>query len=185
MFLLMKSRLMAVLLAPFIAVASVPAVAQVIDKAKQVARIEGECGLKKGTITVTGDEIRFQPSPDEAYDRVDCALTKLNKSGLGKLGFVGNEMDPNAVLRPPLRYIAEGSSADIGSLAKALQAEKWTIVRRATATDGAAILQFETGATMTNGEAMKLLDRIWKKEFGDLEFGSAPRKLTDRGEYDD
>jgi len=32
---------------------------------------------------------------------------------------------------------------------------------------------------------MKLMDRIWKKEFGDLEFGTAPRKLSDRGDQDD
>jgi len=182
----MNGRLMLVLFAIFVAVGVAgPAASRVTHKAKEAARIERECSLKKGIITVTGDQIHFQPSPNEDYHHVDCALTRLNKAELGKLGFVGNEADPNAVLRPPLRYMAEGSNADISALARAAETEKWTIVRRATATDGAAILQFQSGAKMTNGEAMKLMDRIWKKEFGDLEFGTAPRKLSDRGDYDD
>jgi len=181
----MGGRLTLSLLAFCVALTSTAAAGQVTDKAKEAARIENECGLKKGTITVTGDEIRLKPSPDEAYDHVDCALTRLNKAGLGKLGFVGNEADPNAVLRPPLRYIAEGSQAEIGSLARAAEAEKWAIIRRATSTDGRAILQFESGPRMTNGEAMKLLGRIWKKEFGDLEFGTAPRRLSEPPDYDD
>lgn len=130
-------------------------------------------------ITVVGDQITLQPSADEAYDHIDCALTRLKTSGLGKLGFVGNEANPNAVLRPPLRYIAEGSRAEIRSLAQAAEAEEWVIVGRAISTDGRAILQFESGPKMTSGEASRLLDRIWKKEFGDLEFGAAPRRISE------
>lgn len=161
------------------------AAAQPMNKAKEVARIENECGLKKGTITVAGDQITLQPSPDDADDHVDCALTRLKTSGLGNLGFVGNEADPNAVLHPSLRYIAEGSQAEIGSLAQAVEADGWVIVRRAISTDGRTILQFESGPKMTNGEANKLLDRIWKKEFGDLEFGAAPRRISEPPGYDD
>ena len=134
---------------------------------------------------VTGDQIRLQPSPDEAYDHVDCALARLNKAGLGKLGFVGNEADPNAILRPPLRYIAKGSSAEIASLVKAAEADKWAVNMMATASDGTTIVLFESGPTMTNGQATKLLDRIWKNEFGDIAFGTAPRKLSDRDPFDD
>ena len=162
-----------------------PPAAQVTDKAKQASDIESQCGLKKGTITVSGDQIRLQPLLDEAYENVDCALERLNKAGLGKLGFVGNEADPNAVLRPPLRYIAEGSSAEMTALVKAAQAEKWVISKTAAASGGMTIVQFESGATMTNGQATKLLDRIWSKEFGDVAFGTAPRKLSDPNPFDD
>lgn len=162
-----------------------PAAAQVTDKTKQAAAIENDCGLKKGTITISGDQIRLQPRPDEAYEKVDCALERLKKAGLGKLGFVGNEADPNAVLRPPLRYIAEGSSAEMAALVKAAKAEKWVISKTATASDGMTIVQFESGATMTNGQAIKLLDRIWSKEFSDVGFGTAPRKLSDPNPFDD
>jgi hypothetical protein len=44
---------------------------------------------------------------------------------------------------------------------------------------------FESGAAMTNGQAGRLLDRIWKKEFGDIAFGTAPRKLSDPNPYED
>lgn len=87
-------------------------------------------------------------------------------------------------LRPLLRYIAGGPKAQIAALEKAVRAEKWTIIRRASASDGSAILQFESGLRMTNGEATKLLDRIFNQEFGDLEFGFALRKLSDRGDED-
>lgn len=169
------------------AVGSAPAPAQVTDKAAQAAIIESGCGLKKGTITITGEKVQFQPSPDEPYEHVECALARLEKAGLVSLpiGFVGNEADPNAVVRPQLRYIAEGPTARIAALERALQAEDWNIVRSATASDGSTILQFESGPKMTNGEAEKLLDRIWSKEFGDLEFGTAPRKLSEPASYDD
>jgi hypothetical protein len=40
------------------------------------------------------------------------------------------------------------------------------------------IVQFESGVAMTNRQAERLLDRIWKKDFGDIAFGMAPRKLS-------
>ncbi len=180
----MNRRLMLVLLPSLVLFGAAPA-ARVTDKTKEAARIESECGLKKGTITVSGDQIRLQPSPDQAYEKVDCALERLNKAGLGNLGFVGNEADPNDVLRPPLRYIAEGSSAEMAALVKAAQADKWVINKTATASDGMTIVEFESGATMTHGEASKLLDRIWNKEFGDIGFGTAPRKLSDPNSFED
>ena len=177
--------LILVWLSSVIALGAVAANAEVVDKAKEAARIEHDCGLQKGTITISGDQVRLQPSPNEAYERVDCALGQLNKAGVGKLGFVGNEADPNAILRPPLRYIAEGSSAQIQALMSAAQRDKWAITKTATASDGSAIIQIESGATMTNDQASKLLDRIWKKEFGDVAFGFAPRKLSDPNPFDD
>jgi hypothetical protein len=142
--------------------------------------------LKKGTLTVEGENLRFKPSPDEDYKHVDCALGRLKKAGLGdRLGFVGNEADPNAILRPPLRYIAVSSPTQIAALRKAAEFDGWTIVRTATTSDGMVIVQFESGATMTNGQAERLLNRIWKNEFGDISFGLAPRKLSSRDQIDD
>jgi hypothetical protein len=104
--------------------------------------------------------------------------------GTKQHGFTGNEYNPNAVLRPPMRYIAEGSSAEITSLIRAAQADKWLISKTATASDGAIIVQFQSGASMTNGQSEKLLKRIWQKEFGDIAFGMAPRKLSAANELD-
>lgn len=100
-------------------------------------------------------------------------------------GFSGNEYDPNAVLRPPMRYIAEGSSAEIAGLIRAAQADKWVISKTATASDGSKIVHFESGASMTNGQSEALLKRIWRKDFGDIAFGMAPRKLSAANDPDD
>ncbi len=59
----------------------------------------------------------------------------------------------------------------MAALVKAAQADKWVINKTATASDGMTIVEFESGATMTHGEASKLLDRIWNKESATL--GSA------------
>lgn len=177
-------NLLLLLLPSLVAFSAAPATSQVADGVKEAASIESECGLKKGTITVTGGQTRLRLSPDEAYDHVDCAFARLNKAGLGKLGFVGNEADPNAILRPPVRYIAKGSSAQIASLVQAAEADKWAINITATASDGTTFVQFESGATMTHGQANRLLDLIWRNEFGDIAFGTAPRKLSDPDPFD-
>jgi hypothetical protein len=115
-------------LVPLVAWTSSPApCARVGETAKKAARIERECGLKKGTIAVAGNEIHLQPGPDEAYAKVDCALTHLKNAGLNGVGFIGNEADPNAILKPPLRYIVEGTSAQIAALANAAKADKWVV----------------------------------------------------------
>ena len=182
---LMSRCLLPVLLAWFVAASAAPAVAQATNKASEAARIESDCGLKKGTVVMSGGDILLQPSPDEDFDRVECAVGQLTSARLGKPGFVGNKTDPNAVLKPPLRYIAEGSSAQIADLVKAAQAEKWVISKTATASDGTAIVQFESGRTMTAGQSERLLKRIWKKQFGDIAFGTAPRKVGDPSPFDD
>ena len=81
--------------------------------------------------------------------------------------------------------IAEGSNAEIAALVKAAQADKWVVKKTATASDGMAIVRIESGAAITNGQASKLLDRIWKMEFGDIAFGTAPRKLSDPNLFGD
>jgi hypothetical protein len=56
--------------------------------------------------------------------------------------------------------------------------------RTATASDETAMLQFESGPTMTEGQSENLLRRIWKREFGDVEFGIAPRRLSSPNDDD-
>jgi hypothetical protein len=159
--------------------------ADALDKTKQAAVIERDFGLKAGTIIVKEDGVHLVPSPDEPYENLDCALTRLRKEGLGKLGFVGNEVDPNTILEPPLRYIAEGPDAEVAALVKAARAERWVVIRTSAAPDGMTIVQLESGTAMTHGQAARLLDRIWKKEFGDIAFGIAPRKLSDPNPFEE
>ena len=112
MFSWMGHPLTLLLLPSLAALGAAPVTAQATDKAREAARIETECGLKKGTITVIGDHVTLQPSPDEDYEKVDCALARLNKGDLGKLGFVGNEAAPNAAAptRAPSAQIVQPPS---------------------------------------------------------------------------
>jgi hypothetical protein len=170
----MNPLVMLVLLPCVALVGAAPAAAKDADKTKWAAAIERECGLKTGTIKVSGGQMRFQSSGDESFEEVDCAVTLVNQAGVGKLG-----VDPNAILRKPIRYIAEGSSAEIAALVKAAQADKWLINKTAAASDGTTIVQFERGPATINLQEEGLFDRIWKKEFGDIAIGTAPRKLSD------
>jgi hypothetical protein len=112
MFWRMAHPLVLLLLPALAALGAAPAAAPPTDKAREAARIETECGLKTGTITVLGDHVTLRPSPDEAYEKVDCALARLNKGVLGKLGFVGNEAAPNtaAPARAPSAQIVQPPS---------------------------------------------------------------------------
>jgi biopolymer transport protein ExbD len=40
-------------------------------------------------------ELHFQPSPQARYDKVDQVLAVVKRSGISKLGFVGNEQYAN------------------------------------------------------------------------------------------
>ncbi|MBX9796193.1 biopolymer transporter ExbD [Sphingomonas sp.] len=40
-------------------------------------------------------ELQFQPTPDARYETVDRVLAVVRRSGVGKLGFVGNEQYRN------------------------------------------------------------------------------------------
>jgi hypothetical protein len=64
-------------------------------------RIAEECRISRDVFELVGDnELRFRPRPDESYERVDCALTKLRETGPMRnvqMGFVGNEaLSPKA-----------------------------------------------------------------------------------------
>jgi hypothetical protein len=56
--------------------------------------ISDKCGLKRSALTLVGaDELRFQPSANESYDAVACALDAIAKVKYPnvKMGFIGNE----------------------------------------------------------------------------------------------
>jgi hypothetical protein len=62
---------------------------------RQLASIADGCGLPARALLLDGTgRLRIQPSPDERYEALDCALTRLKASGLLRrmpMGFVGNE----------------------------------------------------------------------------------------------
>ena len=148
---------------------------------RKVQRIERACNLPKGTITAVADEVHLAPSPSEKYENVDCALAKLKKGHVEKMGFVGNEADPNAALDEPYEYVVEGSASKITALAAAAQSEGWIIVKSAKADDGTTFLVFKTHPGETSGGADHLMQRIWKKEFGDILLSRAPQPLVGTG----
>jgi len=169
----LKFALAAVLLS------SAPAMAGQSRLSRKVQHIEQACKLTTGTLTAVGDEVHFAPSPNEKYENVDCALAKLKKGRVEKLGFVGNEADPSAVLQEPYRYIVEGTATAIAGLTAAVRASGWIIDKSAKADDGTSFLVFETHQGETVGGAQQLMQRIWRKEFGELLLGRAPEPLAE------
>lgn len=63
-----------------------------VERIAQLERIAAKCGLP-GTLKLVGnDDVRFKPSTNARYERVDCVLTALKKTDMPmKMGFVGNE----------------------------------------------------------------------------------------------
>ena len=148
-------------------------------------KIAKHCNTPVEWLTVSGDdEIRLQPTPEADFNKVDCVLAQLKKYDGIKLGFVGNELDPNAVLTKPYRYIAEGMKTQIQALMAAARAEGWVIVRTADAHDGISFVEFHSRSGETSGGADKLMQRIWRKEFGDLALGDMPRRLSEPYDFD-
>jgi len=60
-----------------------------------LARVETQCGVKVGTLTLgAGNLVAVKPAPDAKYDTIDCVFRELKKPEFAdhiKLGFVGNE----------------------------------------------------------------------------------------------
>ena len=63
-----------------------------VERIARLEKIAATCGLP-GTLRLVGPEdVRFRPSPSAKYERVDCVLNALRKTGLPmKTGFVANE----------------------------------------------------------------------------------------------
>ena len=157
---------------------ALPALAQSSDPSDRLVRkVTKQCHLRAGVLTADKGEIHFAPSPDDNFKQIDCALARL-KGKTEKFGFVGNELDPNAVLTEPYRYIAMGTTKQVTDLESAVRQERWLVISSAQMTNGEKVLSFKTREGETAGGAQKLMDRIWAKEFGDLSFGMAPRRLS-------
>ncbi|MEP6786223.1 MAG: hypothetical protein ABI898_10835 [Sphingomonadales bacterium] len=104
-------------------------------------RIAKRCGTPIDWISVTGsDEVHLQPPPSADYSKVDCILKELRpKKGI-KLGFVGNEADPNQVLSPGWYYVAGGSVGALTELANEVRKAGWITGPLAKADDVSGFL---------------------------------------------
>jgi hypothetical protein len=147
-----------------------------------VAKVIDECKVPASYISVVDDELLVNPAQDADYEKVDCMLAHIKDAKVQKIGFIGNEWDPDAVLQSALHYIAVGSNSEIDALMASAAFQHWRVEKLANADDGTQFLIFETKAGVTAGQSTVLLDQIWKKEFGDVSFGIAPRKLSDNSE---
>jgi hypothetical protein len=69
-----------------------------------LAQIADQCGLQRSALTLAAEyELHVQPSPDDTYESVSCALGKIDADRRLRnlnMGFVGNEapeeIEPNA-----------------------------------------------------------------------------------------
>lgn len=140
-------------------------------------RIAKHCGTPPEWVSVARrDEVHLQPPPDADYSKVDCILKELQpKNGL-KLGFVGNEADPNRVLSPGWSYVAGGTISALTVLADEVRKAGWIAGPLAKADDGTGFLPFHTPEGMTEAQATPFANRLWKHELGDITFGQAPSR---------
>ncbi|MCW1432421.1 hypothetical protein OLX23_25220 [Novosphingobium sp. JCM 18896] len=104
------ARIRLVLASPILTLAF--SIAQGPADATLIEEIDRDCGLKDGALALVGNETRLQPPPDDNFDSLECALDRPTKLTGLKFGFVGNELDPDVVLRQLFRYIAEGTESD-------------------------------------------------------------------------
>jgi len=62
-----------------------------------VERIAAECQVPPATLELVGeDQLRLNPAPDLAYEKMECVLRRLDGLNLppGNVGFVGNASAP-------------------------------------------------------------------------------------------
>lgn len=139
---------------------------------RQIAK---RCGTPTGWVSVTGkDEVHLQPPPDANFAKVDCILAQLRpKKGI-KLGFIGNEADPNRALVPGWSYVASGSTDVLANLANEARKAGWIVGSLARADDGTGFLTFRTPQGMTEAQATPFANRLLKHQLGDVKFGPAP-----------
>ena len=141
------------------------------------AKIAKRCGTPPGWVSVAGkDEVHIQPPPDADYSKVDCVLKELQPKSRLKLGFVGNEADPNRVLTPGWTYIAEGTVPALTVLADEVRKAGWIAGSLAKENDGTGFLPFNTPEGMTEAQATPFANRLWKHELGNIKFGRAPSR---------
>jgi len=140
-------------------------------------RIAKRCGTPPEWVSVTSeDEVHLQPPPDADYTKVDCILMQLRQKKGIKLGFIGNEADPNQALDPGWSYIASGSIGALTTLAIEARKAGWITDPIAKADDGTGFLTFRTSEGTTEAQATAFADRLWKHQLGDIKFGPAPTR---------
>lgn len=140
-------------------------------------RIAKHCKTPPEWISVSAnDEVQLQLPPDANYLKPDCILIELRKKQGIKLGFLGNEADPNRVLSPGWSYIAGGSLSVLTTLANEVRKAGWILGNLAKADDGTGFLTFRTPDGMTEAQATPFAERLWKHELGDITFGNAPSR---------
>jgi len=140
-------------------------------------QIAKRCGTPREWVTVaTEDEVRLRPSPEADYAKVDCILSQLRKEKGIKLGFIGNEADPNRALVPSWSYVASGSIGVLTNLAIEVGKAGWIVGPIAKADDGTGFITFRTPEGMTEAQATPFANRLWKHQLGDIKFGQAPSR---------
>ena len=122
------------------------------------------------------DEVQVRLTPDADFSKVDCVLAYVRKTSGLKLGFVGNEADPNQPLNPAWSYIAGGRVEALENLAREVKTAGWIAGTFAKAADGTGFLLFQTPEGMTIAEATPFANRLWKHQLGDITFGAAPTR---------
>ena len=61
------------------------------ERQEAIDAIVAHCHLPNTFFQLRGDELHLQPSIDEKYERVDCALAEVKRLQVTNMGFVGNE----------------------------------------------------------------------------------------------
>lgn len=139
--------------------------------------IAKRCGTPPEWVSVVSkDEVHLQPPPEADYAKVDCILAQLRLQKGIKLGFIGNEADPNSVLNPGWSYVASGSVGALTKLGLEARNAGWIVGPIAKADDGTGFLTFGTPEGMTEAQATPFAERLWHHRLGDIKFGPAPTR---------
>lgn len=156
---------------------AVPTMAHARNWQNLPRQIAKRCGTPPEWVSVTSkDEVHLHPPADADYTKVDCILMQLRpKKGI-KLGFIGNEADPNRALEPAWSYVASGSIDVLTTLAFEARRAGWITSPIAKADDGTGFLTFHTPDGMTEAQATPFADRLCKHQLGDVKFGPPPTK---------
>jgi hypothetical protein len=140
-------------------------------------QIADKCRLHRDFFTIgQGAELHVRPNPDDAYENVDCALAELKKFTGIRMGFVGNEVDEDAVLKRPYAYIAGSSLSALESLAAEVRSAGWVVEKLAKADDGTGFLTFRSPDGATYRQAKPFMNRLFDHRLGEITFGPVPSK---------
>ena len=117
----------------------------------------------------TDDEVTIALRPAQGNrDAISALLEDMMCGRLGSLrfenvGFVGNEMDPNAMQRPT-KYILYGNQRTVRRIAEEAGRRGWTVAPAVPAGDDRWFTTLASGPSMTQGQFVAFLDTLfaWK-----------------------